>query len=72
MPSNMEPSNCLDCMNLKVAVLTYKVPVSYSIYKKLTLDQRNSLCNGHALRVIFCSKRDILLVMPQNCPSMDG
>jgi hypothetical protein len=69
---DLEPiSNCLDCVNLKVAVLTYKSPLSYSIYRKLDTEQRHSLCFGGALRVIFCTKKDILLVMPSVCKYAD-
>jgi len=63
--------NCLDCSNLKIAILRYKLPLSYNIYKQLSIKSKHILCNGGSFRAVFCTKKDILLVMPPTCKSME-
>lgn len=59
--------NCLDCCNFKMAILRYQSPVSYSLYKRLSMREKITLCKGGEFRIIFCSEKDLLLVMPPLC-----
>lgn len=64
-------TNCLDCANLKIAILRYKLPLSYNIYKQLSSKSKHILCAGGSFRAIFCIKKNILLVMPPKCELAD-